>query len=511
MRNKVNQIKLGMVLSYLNIGIGNLIPLFYTPIMLSLLGQNEYGLYKIAGSTTSYLSLLAFGIGSAVTRFLIKANTEGGKEYEERVFGLFNLIFQGLAALTIIVGGLLSLNLGIFYSSSLSDSELTKMQILVAIMVVNTAVGFSAASYNSVVSSHERFIFIQAINILSTVVMPVFNLVVLFLGYKSIAMAIVSLAINVVIRVTYVIYVKKSLQLKARYKKLPFGLMKDIISFSFWIFISNICAQLFSATDTVIIGMVPKLATVGAAVYSIGYTFPNILFSLSQVVPGLFMPRANKMVFSGCSDEELTDLVIKVGRVQSFVVGLVCSGFIAFGQPFLEFYVGPDYSEAYWVAIIVMIPNCITLVQSACNSIMQAKNMHSFKAKIYIFIAVGNAVSTYFLVWNFGIIGAAIPTGLCYIFGNGLIMNWFFWKKMHLDIPKFWKKILPTFIVSAVLVVLTKLSYFFINYYSITNFLIGVVVYTIVYVFLCWFVIFNDDEKAMILNPVKKIVKRIKK
>ena len=58
------QIKLGMILSYINLGIGNLIPFFYTPIMLELLGQSEYGLYKIASSTTSYLSLMAFGIGS---------------------------------------------------------------------------------------------------------------------------------------------------------------------------------------------------------------------------------------------------------------------------------------------------------------------------------------------------------------------------------------------------------------------------------------------------------------
>ena len=65
------QIKLGMILSYINLGIGNLIPFFYTPIMLELLGQSEYGLYKIAGSTTSYLSLMAFGIGSAVSRFII--------------------------------------------------------------------------------------------------------------------------------------------------------------------------------------------------------------------------------------------------------------------------------------------------------------------------------------------------------------------------------------------------------------------------------------------------------
>ena len=43
MKKKVNQLRIGVLLSYVNLGLGNLIPIFYTPIMLSLLGQSEYG------------------------------------------------------------------------------------------------------------------------------------------------------------------------------------------------------------------------------------------------------------------------------------------------------------------------------------------------------------------------------------------------------------------------------------------------------------------------------------
>ena len=68
-------------MNYLNIGLGNLIPIFYTPVMLNILGQSEYGLYKLSSSITSYLSLISMGIGSAVTRYLIKAREEEGKEW----------------------------------------------------------------------------------------------------------------------------------------------------------------------------------------------------------------------------------------------------------------------------------------------------------------------------------------------------------------------------------------------------------------------------------------------
>ena len=489
-----------MILSYINLGIGNLIPFFYTPIMLELLGQSEYGLYKIASSTTSYLSLMAFGIGSAVSRFIIKARTLEGKEAEERMFGLFNLLFQTIALLTLIVGGLITWKLDLIYGASLTAAELSRMRVLVGLMVINTAVSFSATSYNAVVSSHERFLFIHSINVISTIGTPVMNLVILFMGYRSVGMAVVSLALNVIVRLIYMAYVGRALDIRPRYKNMPTNAIREIFAFSFWVFVSNIVGQIYSATDTVIIGAIPELATIGAAVYSIGNTFTSIMFSLSQIMPGFFTPKVNKMVFSGCSDKELTDLVIKVGRLQGYLVALVCSGFIAFGRPFIECYVGPGYEEAYWVAVFVMIPNCIPLVQSVAHSILQAKNMHQFRSKVYLGIALQNIVVTLLLVREFGVAGAAIPTGVSYLIGHGLIMNWYYWKKVGLDIPRFWKSMLPLYGVAVTLCAVTLAMSKRVNFYSWTRLFAGILVYTLVYILCMWTAVVNKEEKTVLIR-----------
>ena len=502
--DSTKQIKLGMILSYLNLGIGNLIPFFYTPLMLELLGQNEYGLYKIASSTTSYLSLMAFGIGSAVSRFIIKARTQKGKEAEEQMFGLFNLLYQIVALLSLIVGIVIVWNLDVFYGASLTSAELSRMKILVGIMVINTAVSFSATSYNAVVSSHERFVFIQSVNMISTIGSPILNLVVLYMGYRSIGMVSVSLAVNVLVRVIYVAYVRKKLSIKPKYKGMPVKDLKGIFTFSFWVFISNIVGQLFGATDTVIIGAIPALATVGAAVYSVGNTFCNMIFSLAQAAPSLFSPRINQMVFSDSSDEELTDFVIKSGRIQGFIIALVASGFIAFGMPFISWYVGEGYEEAYWVAVIIMIPNCIPLVQSAAHSVIQAKNMHKFRSLMYLGIAVLNVVGTILLVNKFGIIGAAIPTGATYLIGHGFIMNWYYWKKVGLDIPRFWKKLSPIFAVAAIMCAVTIVLSNWIDFYNVGTLLAGILCYSLVYLLILWFFLLNKNEKRMVMSIKRK-------
>ena len=66
---KVNELRAGALLSYVNIAITTIIPLLYTPIMLKMLGQSEYGLYSLSNSIISYLSILNFGMGSAVVRY----------------------------------------------------------------------------------------------------------------------------------------------------------------------------------------------------------------------------------------------------------------------------------------------------------------------------------------------------------------------------------------------------------------------------------------------------------
>lgn len=509
--NKKNELKIGIILNYINLGIGNLIPIFYTPIMLSLLGQQEYGLYKLSTSITSYLSLVSMGIGAAVTRYLIKAYTEEGKEAEEKVLGLFTVIFQVIAIISFLIGLFLTFNLELFYGKSLTISELSRMKVIVFLMVCNTALNFSQTSYISVVTAHERFIFLQCMNIISTCIVPILSLGILYLGYAAVGMTVISLATGVLIRFTYYVYVRTKMSIKARFVGMPKHLLKEIWQFSFWIFLSNVVAQLYNATDTVMIGAIPALATTGVAIYNVGNTFNSIVFSLTTGVSNLLAPKVNKMVFQGADNQELTELAIRVGRIQAYIIALLVSGFIAFGRPFIGFYAGSEYAESYWVAVLMMIPNMIPLVQSVFLSIIVAKNKHKFRSIVYLGIAILNVVGTWILMQKMGIVGAALMTGIALVIGQGFIMNWYYMKKIELNIPYFWKKVGIIYIVPIVLCCVAVLSSFWIDYTNIIVFLLGVIIYTVIYCILNWCFMMNAYEKNIICAPIKLMKNKIKK
>ena len=86
-----SQIKIGALLGYVNIIVNVLVTVFYTPFMLGLMGQNEYGLYSLVTSIIAYLSVLDMGFGNAMVRFIAKNQAKKDVKKEHEIDGLFFL------------------------------------------------------------------------------------------------------------------------------------------------------------------------------------------------------------------------------------------------------------------------------------------------------------------------------------------------------------------------------------------------------------------------------------
>jgi O-antigen/teichoic acid export membrane protein len=189
--------------------------------------------------------------------------------------------------------------------------------------------------------------------------------------------------------------------------------------------------------------------------------------------------------------------------LQGLIFSLVVSGFIAFGQPFIRLYAGEGYEDAYWVAILMMIPNMIPLVQSICLSVLVAQNKHKFRALVYLGIAVANVIGTWYLMQIWGIIGAAFMTGLALVLGQGIIMNWYYHKKTGLDMIRFWKEVGGIYVVPVLLCVAAILLGRVIDYNTVWIMLVSIVVYSVIFLVLNWFFVLNGEEKDFVRNFIR--------
>lgn len=506
MKNK-SQLKAGAIISYTNLIIGNIIPFIYTPIMLRMLGQAEYGLYGIAQSIMGYISLLNFGVGGIIVRYLSKYRAAGDKEKEEQVAGLFVKIYGVISCLILLAGFLFAANIEM-YSRSLLPEELAKLRILVILMTVNTAVFLPFSVFSSVVIAHEKYIFNKLVNMLSSIAAPVLNLILLFVGFESVGLVISSTILNLVTYIVYFIYASRKLDFHISFGKVESGLLKEVFHFSIYVFVGSIVDILYWSTDKLIIGW--AIGTAATAVYSIGATFNTYVTSLSTAISGLLVPRLTEMAVKNAPKEEFTKIFIKVGRLQFIIVSFIVSAFVAFGRQFIAIWAGPGYEDAYYVALFVMIPVTIPLIQNTGINILYALNRHKFRSIVYACIALLNVILTFWWVNVYGIIGAAMATCVAYVIGNILIINWYYYKKIGIDVPLFWKNILK---MCPVMIVMGGGAFVLLEHLTVDNwirFFGWAVVYSVVYFLLSYYFMMNQYERNTIIVPLKKAWNRIK-
>ena len=303
--------------------------------MLDILGQSEYGLYSLAQSAVSYLSLLSFGFGSTIIRYIAKYRAEGNKEAVEKTYGFFILLYSILALLVLAVGFLISNNVEPIFHRGLTADEQAKMRILVLIMTVNSALSFPVSVFSSMITAYERYIYRKLIDMLATVGAPIANLIALYMGYASIGMSVAATVIQFIMLPLYAGYCFKALKLRPRFSILPKPLVKELFGFSAFIFLGSLVDMLFWSTDKVILGMLSS--SVAVAIYNVGGTFNNIVMQLSTSISGVLTPKITGMVVKNASKDELTELFIRVGRLQYIVIEIIVSGFTVLGGLLLTF------------------------------------------------------------------------------------------------------------------------------------------------------------------------------
>ena len=209
-----NQIKAGAALNYVIIGINALVGLLYTPYMLRMLGQNEYGLFSLVASVISYLTILDFGFGNAIVRYTAKFRTENKTTEQYEMFGMFLKLFCAIGLFALCIGIILCFNVDNLFDKSMSPEELSKAKILLLILLINLALTFPLSVYGSIINAYENFIFQKLAQIARIVLSTIVMIVILRLGYKAIGLVVVQTIFNIAFLFGNAFYCRHKLKIK---------------------------------------------------------------------------------------------------------------------------------------------------------------------------------------------------------------------------------------------------------------------------------------------------------
>ena len=508
----MNERKKGAILSYIQVVLSVAVSVIYVPVLLRYLGQSEYGLYQIVGSFFSYVTVFESCMSAGVLRNYCNALGKQDKQLADETLSTARSIYRLMAAGMAGLGVVVILGFRAFYASSFTGAELQESTIILGMLFCNMVATLLSSVYLTVITGQERFVFLKISGILLQTVQPLLVILcVMRLPYAMSVTAVIA-GLNLVNILFRWWYVQCRLEIRIPTLKPNSKVAKEILTLSSAILIGCIADQIFWKTDQVILGRMFNTAVV--AVYSVGAQIYMMYMQFGTQVSGVFYPKLSALYQEENGLQKVSDLFIRIGRITFYIILLVLSGFIIFGREFLLLWVGEGYEEAYWVAIIVMLPFSVDLAQNLGLCILQIKGQYGFRAKIYFLSAVLNILTTIFFTKWIGIIGAALSTSISMFLTSGLIMNWYFQKRAGLDIRKFWKETLPIIIATLLLTTGALLLKHFLVSESAGSFLtfgVEVVLYTALYGIVMLKIVADRSEKEQFLQIVTSLTLTLKR
>lgn len=503
MVRQTSQRKVAVALTYATQFVKILSALLYTPIMMRLLGQSEYGTYQLVNSVVSYLGLFSLGFASSYTRFYMRYAVGDDSESIAKLNGMFLLIFTVMAMMAGICGCFMICNIHGLLGSGLTDEEYGIATVLMVFMVFNLVLSFFSSIFDCIITAHEQFILQRVLSFMQTMFNPLITLPLLFIGTGSVGMVAVSTGLSLAKFIVTVSFCFKELQVKFSINRLQISLLKEIWNFTFFIFLNQIIDQITWNLDKFLLGRMR--GTIAVAIYGVAGQLNNMYLEFSGAVSGPFAPQINRIVAKNDDDKELSNLFIKVGRIQALLLFLIISGYIFFGKAFIILWGGREYEKSYYIGLLLMIPVTVALIQNLGIEIQRAKNKHKIRSIVYAAISVGNILISIPLIKVYGVIGAAAGTAISFIPGSIIFMNIYYYHVLHLDIPEFWKQISRIILAVVPALILGTISWKFLHIEKWMELISMIFIYSFVYCICAYLLGMNPEEKQQVRKIFEKI------
>ena len=501
-----SQRKAGAVLGYINVIIKNLVNLLYTPMILAFVGQGDYGVFQTANNFIVSLQLLTFGFSGAYVRFYMQRVTVGDEVGIRKLNGMYLLLYLGICIIAVALGFAFVFSCGSLFAESFTSNEVNLASAVMTVLTFNVATTLLSTVFDAYIVAHERFAFQQTRQMFTTLATPGLALCLLAAGMGVVGVAASQLAVNLILLALNAHYAIAKLGMRFVLRGLDGALFKSVAAFSGWLFLNQVFDLVTMNVPSVILAAVS--GTTAVAVFAIATSLRAVFYSLSTTVSGLFVPLVNRIVAESDDNRALTGIMIRVGRYQALMLWWVLGGFAVVGRWFVSIWAGPEYSDAYWYTLVMVIAVSAPLVQNTGIEIQKAKNRHKARSFVYLCASLIDLAVTFAMAHLIGAWAAVFGYVLYLVLGSWLFMNWYYHCRIGLDMILFWKRLLPVIAACVIPAAVCIVGTVIFPVTGALEFLIWGVIYTCLCGALQWRFALNDDEKSQFRQLLTKLKKK---
>lgn len=501
MHNNSNlQIKLGAVVSYLGIAVNIVMGLLYTPWMIKEIGQQDYALYTLATSVITMFTI-DFGMSAAVSRYVAKYKAENQQTKINDFLGLIYKMYTIIAVIVFIILSVVFFNLSHIYSK-LSPEDIGKLRVVFAIAGLYSVVSFPFVTFNGIISAYEKFVQLKMCELFNKVGVVILVVIALIRGQGLYALVMANAVIGLATILIKYRIIKKHTDINVNFSFFDLSYLKEIFGYSVWSTVGSI-AQNFLITIT------PSIIAVAAnskevAIFGFANSIGSYIYLLAMGVDGFFLPKVSRMVAGNAKPDDFVDLMIKVGRFQLSILGIVSIGFLVLGKQFISLLMGSEYASAFYCVIFYLIYSIVSYPQQIANTMVIALNKVKERAIISILAAVVNIAFSAVLAYCMGAIGACISLCLS-IITRTVLLDVLYKRKMDLDIARYFRKCHLAFLIPfSAAGVLSYAAVQLIRLPGWSGFILKACAVSVIYVLVMLLIGLNKEEKEAVKKRYAK-------
>lgn len=497
-----SEVKYGALLSYILIFANAIYGMVVSPFILRTIGAGELGVYETIGALAASISVLEFGIGSTMQRYI--ANMAARKQKRE----IENFSAMGLIQTTVLTGIIGVVGFGVYFSlepiygSSFTAQELTRAKEVYVLFILQVILHMVENFFFGILAGYNRFTFSNGLKIVALLIRISLCYVFLPIFPNARTLVFATLAMEVVLIGVELIYLKGKLHHRSRLYHWDWTLFKESFVYTLLMFAQTIIVQFNGHVDSWVIGA--YIGTVAVTVYSFAIKIYNMYQQCAMSISGVLLPTVTNRLLEDADSRSMEDMVIKYGRIQWSFLSALFMGLICLGNEFFEVWLadslGPTTRDCWILCLILVIPMTLPLVTNVCLTILRAKNLMRFRTLSLGYSLVANALMTLIGTYFWGYWAAAIGTALSTVIGSVISMNIYYHRKLGMNMGRVYKCILHR--ISLCAVVASVPCVIMNRFWSGTwfAFLTKMCCYLVVFLPMLWFYGFSHEERRMFIR-----------
>ena len=403
---------------YLAIATEGAIGLMLMPFNVAHLGQSAYGLWALTASITMYFSVLDFGYGGALVKFVAQYRALRDRQALNEILSTMCVLLTGVGLFTFLVTAGIAWEFGRLFS--VSGDQIRTGQYLLLLTGGYVAIRFATSIYGAVVFGFQRFYLNNVISIVSAIAVAVVNVLVLTRGGDLVALVIATTVVRVVtlagfVITGYLVYPGLLVRLNLFRRER----LREVTGFSMYMLVLDWSAKLNYSTDALVIGAM--LSTSAVAVWTVGQRVAEVSQQLTSQLSGSLFPLVVDSDAAARLDRLRLIMIHGTSLSLAFAVP-VCVGLSITAGPIIATWVGPAFQGSVIVTQLLLAVVLIRVGTSSANVILKGAGQHRLLAVTNATTAVVNVLLSVLLIGPFGLAGVAIGTFVPVVVSGALVI-----------------------------------------------------------------------------------------